>query len=110
MPILAIFTSIGAHPVEAIFAVLDSIDEVPACNDRVRHLANFCSRVRVNIDIRLFRIIHRQVMTVLALLALLTHPSFVVAADCFLVVDYTKLPSFSKTQFELHLLSPSAVV
>ena len=90
MSILAVIAIIWTLPIETVHASFDSSDKVLAGDDSVWHLADLCSGVRVNVDVCFFSLLNCQVVTVFALFALLTHSSFEVTTESFLVVDYSK--------------------
>ena len=50
MPVLAIISAIGARPVETIEVFLDGIEELSAGDDGVWHLADFLTRVCVQVN------------------------------------------------------------
>ena len=80
-------TSVGANPVESVQVLLHGVQEVTAGNDRVWHLANFHTRVSVQIQGQVTLVFKRQVVTVLALLAFLANTSLKIGAQSALFID-----------------------
>lgn len=87
MAVAAIVALVRANPVETIEVFLYRLDKMVASDDGVRNLADFATRVRVDVDICLLSLLHCHVVTVLALLALLAHTSFEVWTQCVFVID-----------------------
>ena len=86
MPILTIITAIRAHPIKAVKTLFDCFEEITASYDSVRYFAKFGTWVRIKIDGQRALIFQGQIMTKLALFALLTDTCLEVGAQCSLFV------------------------
>ena len=92
MHVGAIITLIGTLPFEAVQVLLDSLDEIIAGDDCVnRGFSNLDAGVGVNIDVGLLQVCNRQVVGVLALLALLADTRLKVRTQSRLVVNLAVL-------------------
>ena len=87
MQIWAVLSSMWADPVEAVLLLLNCSDEVLASNDSVWCLTNLRSRILIEVNTLLSRIVHRQVVTILAFLSFLAHAALEIGADSLLVID-----------------------
>ena len=87
MTIGALIASIRTDPVETIKVLLHCIEEVLARDDRIGCSTELRTRIRIQINVVASVILKRQVVTVLALFALLANASLEVGAKRLLCIN-----------------------
>jgi hypothetical protein len=117
MSVGAVVASIRTRPIETIQIFLNSVQEIPTGDDCVWRLANFRTRVWVQVNGHSSVVFEGEIMTVFTFFALFANTSLEVGAQCFLVIDYkfkSEKSMLTPTRFagnlSPHLLSPSSVL
>ena len=87
MQVLTIISSIRTSPVETIQVLLHCIEEILARDDCVGCSTELRTRIRIQINVVASVILKRQVVTVLALFALLANASLEVGAKRLLCIN-----------------------
>ena len=87
VPVWAEIGLVGADPVKTVKILFDCIKEVSASDNRVRGFALLGSGVRVEINSHGSRVLKRQIVTVFALLSLLTDTGLEVGTERVFEID-----------------------
>lgn len=88
MHVLTIVTVVWTLPIETVQILLDCFDEVLTSDDSISWgFTDFDTRIRINIDVRLLRLLDSHVVRVLALFAFFTDTCLEIWTQSIGIID-----------------------